>query len=213
VFADREDAGRRLARRLGHLHGRPVTVLGLPRGGVPVAAEVARALAADLDVVVVRKLGLPSHPELAMGAIAEEDVRVLDERVLRTHRVGAEELAAVEQRERRLLEARTARLRTGGPTLGLLGRVAVVVDDGLATGSTARAACLAARRRGADQVLLAVPVAPTAARHAVHEADEVVVAEALDRFRAVSLQYRDFTATTDDAVVTLLAEARLRRAR
>jgi putative phosphoribosyl transferase len=207
VFSDRVDAGRRLAGRLDGLRGQPVTVLGLTRGGVPVAAEVAAALAAPLDLVVVRKLGSPGRPELAMGAVAEDGVRTLDHQVLRSARVSPEQLRAVEQREQRLLTGRAAELRAGRPAADLSGRLAVVVDDGLATGSTARAACLVARRRGAARVLLAVPVAPAGAPQQVPEADEVVVVTPVERFRAVSLHYQDFDPTSDAEVVELLAAA------
>lgn len=210
MFADRVDAGRQLAGRLDHLRGQPVAVLALPRGGAPVAAEVASALQAPLNVVVVRKLGLPSQAELAMGAIAEDGVRSLDERVLRMSRVRPEELLEVEERERALLRARVTRLRGVRTPVDLTGQVAVVVDDGLATGSTARAACAVARRRGAARVVLGLPVAPAAASRLVPEADEVVLVSGVERFTAVSLHYRDFTPTTDDEVVSLL-EAAARR--
>ncbi len=182
-------------------------MLGLPRGGVPVAAEVAAALGAPLDIVVVRKLGVPGRAELAMGALAEDGVRVLEESVLRTSRVQPEALAAVHQREEEVLAARVARLRGGRPPADLAGRVAVVVDDGLATGCSARAACLAVRERGAARVVLAVPVAPVGAADRFPEADEVVIAWSVERFRAVSLHYRDFTATTDDEVLAVLGTA------
>jgi len=160
MFADRVDAGRQLAARLGYLHGQDVVVLGLPRGGVPVAFEVAEALDAPLDVIVVRKLGVPFQPELAMGAIGEGGVRVLDAEVLARAQVTEEELRTAERRERGLLEARVARLRRGRERLNLDGRIAVIVDDGIATGSTARVACGVARRLGAAKVVLGVPVAP-----------------------------------------------------
>ena len=160
VFADRADAGRRLAARLQDLRDKRVVVLGLPRGGVPVAFEVARALGAPLDVIVVRKLGVPFQPELAMGAIGEDGVRVINREVVRAAAVSAGELAAVEARERAELERRARRFRGGRPRQPLDGRVAVVVDDGIATGSTARAACQVARVQGAARVVLAVPVAP-----------------------------------------------------
>lgn len=211
MFADREDAGRQLVRCLGHLRGLPVAVLGLPRGGVPIAAEVATALQACLDVVVVRKLGLPSQTELAMGAMAEDGVQVFDERVLRVSRVRPEQLLEVVEREQALLSARVARLRGVRPPVDLIGQVAVVVDDGLATGSTARAACLVARRRGASRVVLAIPVAPAGACGQVPEADEIVLVSAVERFTAVSLHYRNFIPITDEEVVSLLEAAARRR--
>ena len=160
VFADRDDAGRRLAARLGHLRGEPVVVLGLPRGGVPVAFQVARALGAPLDVIVVRKLGVPQQPELAMGAVGEGGVRVINRQIVRTAGVPEKDLAAVVAREQAAVEARAVRYRARWPRQPLDGRTAVVVDDGIATGATARAACQVARAHGAARVVLAVPVAP-----------------------------------------------------
>ena len=160
VFADRDDAGRQLAARLGHLRGEPVVVLGLPRGGVPVALQVARALGAPLDVIVVRKLGVPFQPELGMGAVGEDGVRVLNPEVMQACGVSQDDLAAVQAREQAAVQARAARYRARRPREPLAGRVAVVVDDGIATGSTARAACQIARAHGAARVVLAVPIAP-----------------------------------------------------
>src|ERR1019366_2009760 len=159
-FADRVDAGRRLAAKLGPLQGEDLVVVGLPRGGVPVALEVARALDAPLDVIVVRKLGGPVQPELGMGAIGEGGVRVLNAGVVRLARVSSDELATVERRERVELERRARRFRGDRPPVRLDGKTVVVVDDGIATGSTARAACQVARAQGASRIVLAVPVAP-----------------------------------------------------
>jgi putative phosphoribosyl transferase len=208
VFADRAEAGRLLARRLAHLHDRSPVVLGLPRGGVPVAFEVARALHAPLDVIVVRKLGVPYQSELAMGAIGEDGVRVLNEQVLYETRLRPDQVAAVEQRERVELERRADRFRGGRARSPLIGRTAVIVDDGIATGSTARAACQVARAQGANRVVLAVPVAPpeTVAQLA-DDADEVVCLSTPDRFFAVGQFYLDFSQTTDDEVVALLDRA------
>ncbi len=158
VFADRVDAGRQLAARLGHLRADDVVVVGLPHGGVPVAAEVARALDAPLDVIVVRKLGVPFQPELAMGAIGEGGACVFDVDVLTHAGVSEDDIARVMERERGELAVRVARLRQGRARLDLAGRVAVVVDDGVATGSTARVACSVARQLGAAKVIVAVPV-------------------------------------------------------
>ena len=160
MFADRADAGRQLGLRLEYLRGGDAVVLGVPRGGVPVAFEVAGALDAPLDVILVRKLGVPFQPELAMGAIGEGGASVLDKRVLSLTRVRQEDLKAVEERERRLLNDRVARFRAGRTLMDLSGRTAVIVDDGIATGSTARVACSIARKLGAARVILAVPVAP-----------------------------------------------------
>lgn len=206
-FVDRVDAGRQLAQRLGYLRGSDVVVLGVPRGGVPVAAEVARSLDAPLDVVVVRKLGLPWQPELAMGAIGEGGYRVLDSDLMARAGVDARQLSAVEARERQVLDARVALLRKGRPPVDLTGRVAVVVDDGIATGATARVACEVARHLGATRVVLAVPVAPAESLSAVSEADEVVCVSTPRPFVAVGNHYRSFAATTDDEVVRLLAVA------
>ncbi len=210
-FDDRVDAGRRLATRLAHLRGRDVVVVGLPRGGVPVAAEVARALDAPLDVLVVRKLGLPLQPELAMGAIGEGGVRIVDQQMLSDAGVSPDELARVEAHERAQLEARLDRYRRGQPAVVLAGREVVVVDDGLATGSTARAACQVARRAGASRVVLAVPVAAAESLVGFDQADEVVTVVTPRPFLAVGRFYRDFTPTTDDDVITILAARRADR--
>ncbi len=205
-FADRIDAGRRLAVLLERFRGEDVVVLGLPRGGVPVAAEVARALGAPLDVIVVRKLGVPFQPELAMGAIGEGGVRVLDDEVLRLARIEDRDLREVEDRERVELQARVERFREGRPRLDLTGRTALVVDDGMATGSTARAACTVARLLGASRVVMAVPVAAADTAARFREADEIVCVETPQGFSAVGQFYRDFSATSDDTVVELLRE-------
>src|SRR5918994_1216824 len=174
-FRDRREAGRRLAERLSGLRDSSPLVLGLPRGGVPVAFEVANALGAPLDVLVVRKLGVPFQPELGMGAVGEDGVRVLNADVLRQARVTEAQLAEVEARERAAVEERAARLRRGCPAFPLEGRTVVIVDDGLATGGTARAAVRVARERGAERVVLAVPVAPPETVAALRrDADEVV---------------------------------------
>ncbi|MEO6501228.1 MAG: phosphoribosyltransferase family protein [Jatrophihabitantaceae bacterium] len=210
VFADRVEAGRRLARALesrDDLRSQDVVVLGLPRGGVPVAFEVARALAAPLDVIVVRKLGVPSQPELAMGAVGEGGARVVNPEVLSRSGVSAADFALVEQRERAVLDARVARLRQGRTRVDLTGRTAVLVDDGIATGATARAACLAARQLGAARVVLAVPVAPLATVRDFPEADAVLCVSAPVPFRAVGAHYRQFQAVSEEAVIDLLDAA------
>ena len=205
-LADRVEAGRRLAERLESFRGDDVVVLGLPRGGVPVAAEVARALGAPLDVIVVRKLGVPFQPELAMGAIGEGGVRVLDDEVLRLARIDDRDLHEVEARERAELEARVERFRRGRPRLDLTGRTALIVDDGIATGSTARAACRVARELGAARVVMATPVAAPDTVARFRDADEVVSLSTPAGFSAVGQFYRDFTATSDETVVELLHE-------
>jgi putative phosphoribosyl transferase len=208
VFADRTDAGGRLAARLEHLRGEPVVVVGLPRGGVPVALEVARALGAPLDVIVVRKLGVPYQPELGMGAVGEDGVRVINDEVVQHAGVGADELAAVQARERARVEASAARYRARRPREPLAGRVAVVVDDGIATGSTARAACQVARAHGAARVVLAVPVAPPGWEAEIGDAADELVCVATPRdFFAIGQFYADFAQTTDEEVFACLQAA------
>lgn len=203
-FSDRVEAGRRLAGRLGHLRGQDLVVLGLPRGGVPVAFEVAKALGAPLDVIVVRKLGLPFQPELAMGAIGEGGFRVLNQAVIDRARVAPEDLTAVERREREVLRTRVAQFRRGRERVDLTGRVAVIVDDGVATGSTARVACEVARHLGAAKVVLAVPVAPIETVQEKAGADELVCVSTPQPFFAVGQAYGDFSPTTDEEVIVLL---------
>lgn len=211
VFADRADAGRRLAQHLLHFRGKNVIVLGLPRGGVRVAAEVARALGAPLDVIVVRKLGVPWQPEVAMGAIGEAGYEILDQSLIAHLGVDRLSLHAVEEREREVLEDRVHRLRAGRPPLDLTGRIAIIVDDGIATGATARVACQVARHLGAERVVLAVPVAPPSALRALPDAGEVVCLTAPPSFAAVGAYYRDFTPTTDSEVTDLLEQSRAPR--
>lgn len=207
MFEDRVDAGRRLAGELRSFRGADVVVLGLPRGGVPVAAEVAAALQAPLDVIVVRKLGVPFQLELAMGAIGEDGVRVLDNEVLSQARITSIELSGVERRERAVLESQVARLRCGRDRIDLTGRIAIIVDDGIATGSTARVACQLARRLGAARVIVAVPVAPSDRAHHLPEADAVVCVSQPKPFVAVGAHYRTFSATTEGEVIKLLETA------
>ncbi len=212
-FRDRIDAGRQLGKRLGGLEGPDVVVLGLVRGGVPVAAEVARHLRAPLDVIVIRKLGLPSQPEVAMGAIAEGGERVVERRTIEMSGVSELDVAQVEERERRELERRTQLFRGGRARLELRGRTVIVVDDGVATGATARVACRAVRRLGASRILLAVPVGPFGLTPGDVDADELVCLAAPQNFGAVGLYYDDFRPTEDEEVRELLYDADVRCAR
>ena len=207
-FVDRDDAGRRLAENLTRLSGDDVVVLGLPRGGVPVAAAVAKTLCAPLDVIMVRKLGVPFQRELGMGAIGEDGIRVLNDEVLRATGVTGQELAAVEAEETAELDRRARRYRHGRDRIDLRGRTAIVVDDGLATGSTARVACQIARARGAARVVLAVPVAPRDwTSRLADAADELVCVSTPSGFQAIGQWYLDFTQTSDQEVVDCLREA------
>lgn len=208
VFTDRADAGRQLATRLRDLRDEPVVVLGLPRGGVPVAAEVARALGAPLDVIVVRKLGVPFQPELGLGAVGEDGVRVLNPAVIWQAAVSEPDLAAVEARERAEVDRRARRYRGDRARLPLPGRTAVIVDDGIATGSTAVAACRIARTLGAARVVLAVPVAPEGWQSRIGgEADLLVSVTTPATFHSISQFYDDFSQTSDEDVVACLAAA------
>ena len=183
-------------------------VLGLPRGGVPVAAEVARALGAPLDVIVVRKLGVPFQPELGMGAVGEDGVKVINPQVVAAAKVTAAELAAVEARERAEVARRALRYRDGRPRVPLRGKAAVIVDDGIATGSTARAACQIARALGAARVVLATPVAPPRWQDQIgRDADETIAVITPAPFYAIGQFYADFSQTSDDEVVACLEQA------
>jgi putative phosphoribosyl transferase len=214
LFPDRSGAGRQLAARLAHYAGRDnVLVLALPRGGVPVGYEVARALEVPLDVFLVRKLGTPGHEELAMGAIASGGIRVLNNQVVRVLRPPEEVIARVEAEERRELERREREYRGDRPPLDVRGKTVILVDDGLATGSTMRAAVAAVRRLGPARVVVAVPVgAPETCEEFEGEADETVCAREPDPFFAVGAWYDDFSQTTDEEVRELLRRNRADRA-
>ena len=209
MFADRLEAGQRLAKALDReSYDMDTVVLGLPRGGVPVAAEVARELGAPLDVIVVRKIGVPGHAELAMGAVGEDGVRVLNEDVVRRADVSDEDLEALSAAEWREVDRRAQQYRVIRPRESLVDRTALIVDDGIATGATARAACQVATEHGARQVVIAVPVAPVGWSSGFRDvADRCVALETPSGFFAVGAHYQDFRPTSDDEVARCLAEA------
>jgi putative phosphoribosyl transferase len=208
-FLDRVDAGRRLAAALsGYVNQPDLLILALPRGGVPVAYEVARELHAPLDVFLVRKLGFPGHPELAMGAIATGGVRILDELLIETYDVPADAIERVTALEQRELARREKLYRDGRPAPDVRDHTVILIDDGLATGSTMRAAVEALRAEGARKIVVAVPIAPVDTCEAMRkEVDEIVCAVTPEPFRAVGIWYADFSETSDDEVRELLARA------
>jgi predicted phosphoribosyltransferase len=209
IFRDRFDAGRKLAGALERYAGRSdVVVLALPRGGVPVGYEVASRLGAPLDVFVVRKLGVPGQEELAMGAIASGGVRVQNDEIVRELGMSEDDIGFVEAQEREELERRERLYRGGRPPLDVRGRTVILVDDGLATGSTMRAAVAALRRLDPARIVTAVPVSDASTCEALRrEADEVVCAATPEPFVAVGLWYEDFSQTSDEEARTLLERA------
>jgi putative phosphoribosyl transferase len=209
LFRDRRDAGRQLAAALSDYAGRPdLVVLALPRGGVPVAYEVATALGAPLDVFLVRKLGVPGREELAMGAIASGGVRVVNDEVVRELGIPDELIDAVAAAELQELRRREQAYRDGRPAPPVRGKTVILVDDGLATGSSMRAAVEALRRVGPARIVVAVPVAaPEVCAEFEDLADDAVCARTPVPFRAVGLWYDDFSQTTDEEVRALLADA------
>jgi predicted phosphoribosyltransferase len=214
-FRDRTDAGRKLAAALEHHKNKDVVVLALPRGGVPVAAMVAAALEAPLDLIFVRKIGLPSQPELAMGAVADGAgaLVVRNEEVIRDACIREEEFAAIRENELKEIERRRQRYLQDRQPESVEGRVAIVIDDGLATGATTRAALRAVRARKPRELVLAVPVAPSQTLAAMQdEADEVVCLEQHVFFGAIGLYYVDFSQVSDEEVVEMLARARREQA-
>jgi putative phosphoribosyl transferase len=209
-YHDRTDAGRFLATKLQQYAGRhDVIVLALPRGGVPVAFEVARALRAPLDVIVVRKLGLPQHRELAMGAIASGGVRVVDREIVRRFGVTESEIAEVIAREQLELARRERRYRGDRSFPDVRGKTVILVDDGLATGATMAAAAAALKRQGPARLIVAVPVSSPETCDAFRDfVDDIVCAVTPEPFHAVGLWYEDFSQTTDEEVHDLLEQAR-----
>ncbi len=210
IFRDRHDAGRHLATRLKQYAGRPeVMVLALPRGGVPVAYEVAAQLGVPLDIFLVRKLGVPGLEELAMGAIASGGVRVINQDVVRHLNISPEMIEAVAAEEQRELERRQREYRGDQPSPEVKGRTIILIDDGLATGSTMRAAASALREKEPARIVVAVPVsAAETCEHFQDEVDEIVCAVTPEPFQGVGLWYEDFTQTTDEEVGELLERAR-----
>lgn len=211
VYADRRDAGRRLAERLAAQAGVRPVVVGMPRGGLVIAAEIADALGAPLDIIVVRKLGCPWQPELALGAIAEGGHQVIDDEIVAETGVGEDELGEVIRRETAELARRVDRYRAGRPPIALRDRMVILVDDGIATGCTARAAIRAIRALVPRYLVLAAPVASrTTARELASIVDELVVDSDEPLLFAIGEAYRDFRPTTDDEVVDLLSRAAAR---
>jgi putative phosphoribosyl transferase len=212
MFSNRRDAGLALAEKLRHYAGRTdVVVLALPRGGVPVAFEVAESLNAPLDIFLVRKLGMPGHPEYAMGAIASGGVRVLSEDAVRTYNIPQSAIDTIARQEQQELERREREYRHGAALTELHGRIVILVDDGLATGSTMRAGVQAVRQHGPARVVVAVPVgAPSTCEEFADVTDETVCARTPEPFSAVGLWYRDFSQTTDEEVQALLREHAMR---
>jgi putative phosphoribosyl transferase len=208
-FQDRREAGRVLAERLREFANDPnVLVLALPRGGVPVAYEIARALALPLDVFIVRKLGVPGHEELAMGAIASGGVRVFNEEVVDRLRISDQRIDAVAAREQQEIDRRELEYRGDLPPVNLRDRKIILVDDGLATGATMRAAVRALREAGASEIIVSVPVGSIEALERIgREADDIVCPLAPEDFQAVGQFYEDFSQTSDEEVRELLAES------
>jgi predicted phosphoribosyltransferase len=208
VFRDRRDAGRRLARELEKYRGDDVVVLALPRGGVPVGYEIAEALGAPLDVFLVRKLGVPGHEELAMGAIATGGVRIINRDVVETVGIGEGEIEAAAAREERELERREKAYRGDRPAPDVEGKTVILVDDGLATGASMRAAVKALKGVKPGRIVVAVPTAaPETCAAFRGEVDEIICAITPEPFWAVGAWYEDFTQTTDDEVRDLIGRA------
>ena len=209
IYQDRRDAGRQLGAALQSYSDVSPVVIGLVRGGVPVAAEVARVLQAPLDVLIVRKLGATSNPEYGVGAIAEETVGIVNTEDIKWLRISQQEMQEIIDRERQEIARRQRIMRGNYPALPVSGKTVILVDDGLATGMTARVAIKAMREREAVQVIFAVPVgAEATVRQIGDEADSVVCLQTPQDFRAVGSWYHDFRPTTDDEVLDILSRSR-----
>ena len=209
IFHDREDAGRQLAQQLTDYANSPaVVVLGIPRGGVPVAFEIAAALRAPLDIFLSCKLGVPGQEELAFGAISAGDVRFLDQQRIESTRISEEEVSRITQSARDKLEERARLYRVGRPPLQLEGRTVILVDDGIATGASVYVAILALRQRNPSKLVLAIPVAPASTASRIRSApDELVVLDTPSSFHAVGQFYNNFSQVSDNQVIDLLRRA------
>lgn len=209
-YRDRVHAGIRLAERLTHLRASEPLVMGLPRGGVVVAAEVAKALAAPLDVILIRKLGVRYQPELAMGAIGEEGVRILDRTMVSRAGLTERDVEFVETREQANLQNAAKRFRGDRPLIDMSGRVVVIVDDGIATGATVLAACEVAKKRSVSSLVVAAPIGSITAVANIRRIADEVICPTSDRFTAISQYYDDFRAVSDQEVGDCLDAARKR---
>jgi putative phosphoribosyl transferase len=211
-FRDRVDAGQILANKLSKYANQKPLVLGLPRGGVPVAFEVAKALKAPLDVYIVRKLGVPGQEELAMGAIATGDVRVLNKEVIDAFQISEEAIETETRKEKEELKRREGLYRGGRPTLDVTNRTVLLIDDGIATGSTIKAAIAALKKQKAGKIIVGVPVAPPSTIEELRkEVDEVVCVSTPEFFIAISLWYEEFPQTSDDEVRELLEKSEMKK--
>jgi len=211
TFNDRREAGRKLAEALRHYRGKDAVVLALPRGGVPVAAEVAGSLDAPLDLLLVRKIGVPWQPELAMGAVidGEEPITVRNEDIIGLANVTEGDFEAAAQRELEEIERRRKRYSVDRPRPAIKDHVVIIIDDGIATGATVRAAIRGLQRKNPEKVVLAVPVAPPSTVETLREdVDELICLEAPEMFRAISLHYREFAQVSDAEVTRILDSAR-----
>lgn len=207
VFRDREEAGQRLANNLEKFRGKDPIILGIPRGGVVVAYQVAKVLKAQLDVIIARKLGAPSQPEFAIGAIAPNGIRVLNEDSVHYFRLSKQDIENLVAKQQHEMERRIKLYRSGNVDLNVKDRIVIVIDDGLATGLTAVAAVRSVKKSGAKQIILAVPVcAADTFQNIQHEVDEVICLSVPEYFDAVGRFYQDFPQTTDDEVIALLKE-------